>query len=91
MYWLNADAVDRHADEPGSTYVARSSAEVSSAYSALIQSTDFQAEAKRWSDVPELSGSAVSPKQYLCFVAYFIAERPAPNNSFKPMPLRGTA
>jgi len=91
MYWLNADAADRLADEPWGTYVARSSAEVSSTFSALIQSTDFQAEAKRWSDIPELSGAAASPDQYCCFVAYFIAERPAPNNSFKPTPLRGAA
>jgi hypothetical protein len=91
MYWLNADAADRLADEPWSTYVTRSSAEVSSAFSTLLQSTDFQAEAKRWSDVTELSGATASPEQYLCFVAYFIAERPAPNNSFKPTPLRGAA
>jgi hypothetical protein len=78
MYWLNADATDRLVDEPWSAYVARSSAEVSSAFSALLQSTDFVADAQCWSDVPELSGAGASPEQYLCFVAYFIPERPAP-------------
>lgn len=81
MYWLNADATDRLVDEPWSAYVARSSAEVSSAFSALLQSTDFVAEAQCWPDVPELSGVGASPEQYLCFVAYFITERPAPQRA----------
>ena len=84
MYWLNADAADRLPDEPWNSYVARATAEVRSAFSALVQSTDFAAEALRWSDVPELSGADASPEQYLCFVAYFIPERLAPNQRFKP-------
>lgn len=78
MYWLSAGATERLVDEPWSTYVARSSAEVSSAFSALLQSTDFVAEAQCWSDVPELSGAGASPEQYLCVVACFVPERPAP-------------
>ncbi len=81
MYWLNADATDRLVDEPWSTFVARSCEEVSSAFSALLQSTDFLAEAQCWPDVPELSGAGASPEQYLCFVAYFIPERPAPKRA----------
>jgi hypothetical protein len=91
MYWLNADAADRLPDEAWGSYVARSTAEVRSAFNMLLKSTDFVAEALRWSDVPELSGTDASPEQYLCFVAYFIPERAAPNNSFKPTPLRGAA
>jgi len=91
MYWLNADAADRLPEEPWDAYVARSSAEVRSAFTTLRQSTDFATEALRWSDVRELSGADASPEQYLCFVAHFIHERPAPNNSFKPTPLRGAA
>ena len=91
MYWLNADAADRLPAEPWDAYVARSTTEVRSAFTTLRQSTDFATEALRWSDVPELSGADASPEQYLCFVAYFIRERPAPNNSFKPTPLRGAA
>jgi len=91
MYWLNADAADRLPDEPWGAYVARSSSEVRAAFTTLRQATDFTAEARRWSDVPQLSGADASPEQYLCFVAYFIPERPAPNNSFKPTPLRGAA
>lgn len=37
MYWLNADAADRFVDEPWSTYFARSSSEVSSAFSAAAK------------------------------------------------------
>ena len=86
MYWLNADAADRLPDESWDSYVARSTTEVRSAFTTLRQSTDFAAEAARWSDVRELSGADASPEQYLCFVAYFIRQRqrPAPNNSFKP-------
>lgn len=82
MYWLNADAADRLPNEPWADYVARSSAEVCSAFT-LRQSTDFVAEALRWSDIHELSGADASPEQYLCFVAYFIRERPAPNSGVK--------
>ena len=81
MYWLNADASDRLPDEPWDVYVARSSAEVRSAFTTLRQSTDFAAEALRWPDVLELSGADAVPEKYLCFVAYFIHERLASNHS----------
>lgn len=90
MYWLNADATDRLPDEAWASYVARSVAEVRSVFNALLQSTDFVAEALRWSDVPELSDADASPEQYLCFVAYFTPEHQAPNSSFKPNRLRGS-
>jgi hypothetical protein len=83
MYWLNADAEDRLPHEPWSAYVSRSSTEVRSAFHALIKSTDFLAEAQRWSGVPELCGDQATPMKYLCFVSYFIAERPAPNNGLE--------
>lgn len=75
MYWLNADAADRSPNEAWDAYVARSSAEVLSAFSMLHPSTDFRAEALRWPDIPQLSGSDATPEQYLCFVAYFVPER----------------
>lgn len=74
MYWLNADATDRLPDEPWISYVARSSAEVRSAFLMLLQSTDFVTEAQRWRDLSGLSATGVSPEAYLCFVAYFVAE-----------------
>jgi len=83
MYWLNADAGDRLPHEPWSAYVSRSSTEVRSAFDALIKSTDFAAEAQRWADVPELCSAETAPTKYLCFVSYFIAERPAPNNTLE--------
>jgi hypothetical protein len=91
MYWLNADSVDRSLDEPWDRYVTRSCSEVLSAFTALASSTNFHFEASRWSAVPELSGLGATPEQYLCFVADFMEESPAPNNSFKPKPLRGSA
>lgn len=73
MYWLEADATDRLINESWNDYVTRSNAEVLSAFSALISTTDFRNEAQQWSNVPELSGIDASPEQYLYFVAYFIS------------------
>jgi hypothetical protein len=86
MYWLDVDAGDREPREPWGAYVARSSVEVRSGFNALLLSTNFLAEAQRWTDVPELTGVGASPEQYLCFVAYFIAEPPGPNNSLQADP-----
>ena len=71
MYWLNADATDRSANESWNDYVVRSNDEVLSAFTALSSSIDFRSEALRWSSVPELSDQGAAPEQYLCFVAYF--------------------
>jgi hypothetical protein len=91
MYWLNADSADRSSNEAWDSYVSRSCSEVLSAFTALASSTNFAAEASRWPGVPELSGVGATPERYLCFVAYFVEQSPAPNNSFKPKPLRGSA
>ena len=91
MYWLNADPSTRSSDEPWPQYVARTCTEVLAGFRHLLKSTDFRAEAARWADVPELSGPSASPEQYLCFVAYFVEQGAAPNNSSKPTPLRGAA
>jgi hypothetical protein len=89
MYWLNADSADRSPDEAWDRYVARSCGEVLSAFTTLASATNFNVEASRWSAVPELSGMSATPEQYLCFVADFVEESPAPNNSFKPNTHRG--
>ena len=73
MYWLNADAADRSANETWGDYVARSNAEVLSAFSVLVSSTDFRNEALRWTNTPEVSGPDATPEQYLYFVAHFVA------------------
>jgi hypothetical protein len=91
MYWLSVDPAGQFSDEPWPAYVARSCADASVAFHALAGATDFRAEAMRWQSVPELSAAGAEPESYLCFVAYFVAELPAPNNSSKPTPLRGAA
>ncbi|MFT3898474.1 MAG: hypothetical protein QM719_12430 [Thermomonas sp.] len=74
MYWLNADPSGKTHEESWHQYVTRSCAEVLSAFSSLMSSTDFHVEASRWSEIPELSGRNASPEEYLCFVAYFVNE-----------------
>jgi hypothetical protein len=91
MYWLNADPDERTSDESWPGFSARSCIQTLDRFKQLLSGTDFLAEASRWVDVPELSGAGADPLQYLCFVAYFIGERPVSNNSFKPKPLRGSA
>jgi hypothetical protein len=83
MYWLSADPTDRLPGESWQAYLSRSISEVRVKFSSLLQSTDFGTEALRWPDVPELSGVGAQPEKYLCFVAYFVNERPAPNYSLK--------
>jgi hypothetical protein len=73
MYWLNADPSGKLPNETWHHYAARSCAEVLSAFTSIATSTDFRAEASRWSNVPELSGD-IAPGEYLCFVAYFVNE-----------------
>ena len=90
MYWLNADPDQRAPDEKWATYAARPCSQTLDRFERVLASTDFFAEARRWEGVPELTGPTASPLDYLCFVAYFIDERPVSNNSFKGMPLRGT-
>jgi hypothetical protein len=91
MYWLSVDPAGQFPDEPWPAYVARSCADTRAAFHELAGSTDFRAEAMRWEGVPELSAAGAKPESYLCFVAYFVAEQPAPNDSSKPTPLRGAA
>ena len=91
MYWLNADPDERMPDESWADYSTRSCDQTVDRFKRVLSGTDFLAEAHRWSDVPQLAGPMASPLEYLCFVAYFISERPVSNNSFKPKPLRGSA
>ena len=79
MYWLNADSADRAQHESWAAFVTRSCAEVLSTFTALVSSTDFLAEAKRWHDLPALSVPSAAPEQYICFVAYFVSENAEPN------------
>jgi hypothetical protein len=91
MYWLNADPDERVAGELWTDYSARSCTQTVDRFQRVLADTDFLAEARRWTDVPQLAGPAASPLGFLCFVAYFIREGSMSNNSFKPKPLRGSA
>ncbi len=91
MYWLNADPDERISSESWTAYSDRSCAQTIDRFKRVLTDTDFVAEARRWADVPQLASPSASPLDYLCFVAYFISERPVSNNSFKPKPLRGSA
>ena len=91
MYWLNADPDERVLDEPWPDFSSRSCMQTLDRFKQLLAGTDFLAEARRWADVPKLSGAGAEPLRYLCFVAYFVGEGPVSNNSFKPKPLRGSA
>ena len=90
MYWLNADSEERRPGEPWSEFAAHSCSEVLERFNALVATTDFLAEAKRWFNVPEISGPETQPLDYLCFVAYFVLETEVSNSSFKPKSLGGS-
>jgi hypothetical protein len=75
MYWLNPDPDPRAPDEDWSEFSARSCDQVLVRFQELLNSTDFAAEGKRWSNVPALSGPEAEPLQHLCIVAYFIQDK----------------
>ena len=71
MYWLAADSSDRLADEPWADYVRRSCKEVADGFQHLINTTDFDTEASRWTGIQ--LGAAL--RAALVFVAYFVTEQ----------------
>jgi len=87
MYWLNADSAPRRQGEDWDTYVGRANSEVLSAFTQVVEQTDFQAEARQWKHLTEAieRGTMSDPTEHLYFVAYFnrnpeIAEPCAPPN-----------
>ena len=67
MYWLDADASERHEDENWTQYSQRSCTEVLQKFQKRIEMTDFGKEANQWR-VP------IDPDRDLVFVAYFVSE-----------------
>jgi hypothetical protein len=76
MYWLSADPDQRGADEAWSDYAIRSCEQVLERFKATLVGSNLVEEASRWPDIPELTGPSAEPQRHLCFVAYFVSERP---------------
>jgi hypothetical protein len=65
-FWLEANSAERAVGEAWTAYAARSCEEVRGTFDALVESTDFQGEARKF-------GSLGSSFQLL-FNAYFVTE-----------------
>ena len=73
MYWLNADSTPRRQGEDWDSYVDRANSEVLSAFTQVVEQTDFRAEARQWKHITEAieRGTISDPMEHLYFVAYF--------------------
>jgi hypothetical protein len=72
MYWLNADASERRANESWSEYARRSCSEVRQGFERLMATTDFKKEASNWPSLRVDIERRISDA--LVFVAYFVRE-----------------
>jgi hypothetical protein len=74
MYWLNADSMERAADESWSEYSQRSCQEVLKGFQRLMARTDFVKEIQKWRDLKAELAAGLDITSLLVFVAYFIDE-----------------
>lgn len=85
-YWLNANSTPRQPNEPWSSYVKRTEAEVTESYEALLRETDFSGESDKWDFLKNKKAAGVSLDEHLIFVAYFDG---IPPDELLPFPKTG--
>ena len=74
-FWLEANAADRTDGEQWSEYTLRSCAEVLTQFNALLESTSFVEEAKKFGTFAEsVSSDDFKAKFRVLFNAYFVTE-----------------
>jgi hypothetical protein len=74
MYWLRVEPDGRIPAEPWLDFSARSCNQTLGIFNELVKTTDFEAEARRWSKVADLSADNTPLQRHLFFVAYFVAQ-----------------
>lgn len=75
LFWLEAGATDREADEPWAQFAQRSCREVLVSFNALVSQTDFSNEARKYAPLESMKVEDFPPGFRLLFNAYFICEQ----------------
>jgi hypothetical protein len=73
-YWLNADSAPKSKNEDWCEYVKRSNTEVLRNFQTLINSVDFDLEAKKFEFLNAKIAEGTPINNNLIFIAYFISE-----------------